>query len=281
VKTSLLDLRLEGKDYFLKTDPHDHFTSTSLVVAFSTRLAEDFAPIILDPRGYGAKPSPPKFIAYRLIIDPEKRKLCVLYEVYWSRQDCTWRKLNKDHNHDYEQIQIHFNIATGMMEKVIVSSTGPVKHGGHGVEVFLKTSEASRREVEYVTLPQGQFPWGGPTGRKGATEIREIPIERLAFKGNRPVILVLNCYHVFTGLKRTLMPGEEVELKPGLRKLDRKLLEKWYYQHFRDRFGHDVSNPFREPYVMYYPPPEDRLSRLAYSLLYTCASVKRFFHLPV
>ncbi len=148
------------------------------MVAFSTRLAEDFAPIILDPRGYGAKPSPPKFIAYRLIIVPEKRKLCILYEVYWSRQDCTWRKLNKDHNHDYEQIQIHFDIAT------------------------------------------------------------------------------------------------------GLRKLDRKLLEKWYYQHFRDRFGHDISNPFKEPYILYYPPPEDRLSRLTYSLLYAYVSVKRFFTYP-
>ncbi|MBO3753609.1 MAG: hypothetical protein FGF53_01820 [Candidatus Brockarchaeota archaeon] len=273
-------LRIEGEEYSLKLDPHDPFVTTGLVAAYSNRLAEDFKPIVLDPRGYGSKPSPPRFIAYRLLIDPEKRKLCILYEVYWSRQDCTWRKLNKDHNHDYEQLQIHFDAAAGTMEKVIVSSTGPMEHGGHGVEVFSKTREAKSRRVEYVTSPQGKFPWGGPGGRRNATEIREIPVELLAFEGNRPIVLVVNCYHVFTGLKRTLRPEEKVELKTRLRKLDRKLLEKWYYQHFRDRFGHDVSNPFKEPYVMYYPPPEDGLSRLVYSLLYAYASVKSFFSYP-
>ncbi|MEM2930515.1 MAG: hypothetical protein QW797_06615 [Thermoproteota archaeon] len=273
-------MRIEGKDYDLKYDPQDPFVSNGLMIAYSTRLAKDFMPIILDPRGHGAKPFPPEFVAYRLIVDSRGKKLCVLYEVYWRRQDCTWRKLNKDHNHDYEQIQIHFDTAAGIMEKVIVSSTGPVKHGGHGVEVFSQTREVRKKDVEYVTSPQGQFPWGGLRGRRNATEIREIPIERLAFERNRPILLVLNCYHAFTGLKRPLRPEEKVELKLRLEKLDRKLLEKWYYQHFKDRFGHDVSNPFKEPYVLYYPPPEDGKSRLAYSLLYAYASVKRCFSYP-
>jgi len=273
-------LRIEGKDYHLKYDPQDPFVGNGLMVAYSTRLAEDFMPIIFDPRGYGAKPFPPEFVAYRLVIDPKRKKLCILYEVYWRRQDCTWRKLNKDHNHDYEQIQIHFDTGVGTMEKVIISSVGSIEHGGHGVEVFSKTSEVKRRDVEYVTSPQVQFPWGGPRGKRNVTEIREIPIERLIFEKNRPVLLVLTCYHAFTGLKRMPKPEEKAELKLRLEKLDQKLLEKWYYRHVKDGFGHDVSNPFKEPYILYYPPPEDRKSRLAYSLLYAFTSIKRYFSYP-
>jgi len=90
-------------------------------------------------------------------------------------------------------------------------------------------------------------------------------------------VLVVNCYHAFTGLKKELAPEEKIELKPKLERLDLKLLNVWYYRNAKNRYGHDISNPFKEPYILYYPPPEDWTSRIAYSLLWVIFSVGRIF----
>jgi len=270
-----LFLDIGGKNYELEFDPQDSYVTPDLKVAFCNQLAEDFTPILFDPKDYGSKPFPPDFIAYRLVVDQERQRLCILYEVYWRRQDCSWKELNKDHDHDYEQIQIHFNLKTGKKEKVVVSSVGPVENAGHGVEVYSSTPKATAKTVAYSTSPKKSFPWGGDFGQKNSTQIREIPIENLCSETEKPAILVLNCYHAFTGLKRHLLPEERKELKPTLERLDRKLLDKWYYRHAKNRFGHDVSKPFEEPYVMYYPPPEDWLSRLVYGYLWLLNSLKR------
>ena len=268
-------LEIEGKKYELEYDPKDPFVASDLAVAYCSQLAEDFMPIILDPWKHGTRPHPPEFVAYRLVVDSKRQKLCALYEVYWRRQDCTWKELNKDHDHDYEQIQVHFNIKTGEKEKVVVSSVGPVEYAGHGVEVYSHIPKAEVREVEYTTSPKGSFPWGGDQGQKNATQIREIPIEWLVFENGRPVVLVLNCYHVFTGFKMKPQLEERNKLNPRLTRLDRGLLEKWYYRHAKNRFGHDISMPFEEPHIMYYPPPEDWKSRLVYGLLWLFASFKK------
>jgi hypothetical protein len=268
-------LDIEGKQYDLEYVSQDPFLTPELAVAYCDQLASDFMPVILDPRGCGSKPYPPDFIAYRLVVDEKGQKLCILYEVYWRRQDCSWKELNKDHDHDYEQIQVHFDLRTGSKEKIIVSSVGPIEHAGHGIEVFSGISKAEFRDVEYVTSPKGQFPWGEDHGQSSVAQIREIPIGRIAFEEGRPAVVVLNCYHAFAGLKRRI--DERNELNPKLERLDRKLLERWYYRHAKNRFGRDVSKPFDEPYVMYYPPPEDLLSRLVYRVLWLYASVKAAF----
>jgi len=268
-------VKIEGKKYELEYDPLDPFVAPGLVVAYCSQLAEDFMPVLLDPRGYGSKPFPPELIAYRLVVDLRGQRLCVLYEVYWRRQECTWKELDKDHDHDYEQIQIHFNVKTGEKEKIVVSSVGPIEYAGHGVEVYSHTSKAEVRDVEYTTSPRGPFPWGGDNGRKNVTQVREIPIERLVFENGRPAVVVLNCYHAFVGLKRELPLEERNELDPSLVRLNRSLLERWYYRHVKNRFGHDVSKPLDEPYVMYYPPPEDFKSRLAYGFIWLFAFIKR------
>jgi len=267
-------LKIEGVEYQIENDPEDPFISPGLVVAFCRELAGDFKPVILDPKGEGGRPNPPEFMAHRLVMDPRNQRLCLLFEVYWRRQDCTWKQLNKDHDHDYEQIQIHFNTDTGKMEKVVVSSVGLVRHAGHGIEVYLQTADPEARDVAYTTSPKGPFPWGGKRGRNNLTQVREVPIDRLVTEGRRPVVLVLNCYHAFLGLKKSRRLEERNELEPGLRRLDRRLLETWYYRHAKNRFGHDISNPFPEPHVMYYPPPEDWKSRLVYGLLWALASLK-------
>ena len=270
-------LNIESKEYKLEFDPRDPFVKLGFKVAYSEKLAQDFMPVFLDPDGFGSKPFPPDFLAYRLIVDLKGKKLCALYEVYWRRQDCTWRELNKDHDHDYEQIQVHFNLQTGEKEKIVISSVGPVENAGHGVEVYSQIPKAVARTVEYITSTKKFFPWGGKFGEKNTTQIREIPIKKLFFEKGKPVILVLNCYHAFVGLKRQLSTKKPKELKIRLERLDQKLLDKWYYRHSENRFGHDISKPFEEPHIMYFPPPGDWLSRFAYGFLWVIYSIKRIF----
>jgi len=272
---TLLRVEIEGKEYQLEHDLRDPFVAPGLAVAYCPQLAEDFLPIVLDPRGHGSRPYPPELIAHRTVVDVRGKKLCIIYEVYWRRQDCTWRELNKDHDHDYEQLQVHFNTETGAKERVIVSSVGPVEHAGHGIEVYSHVATPEVRDVEYTTSPKGPFPWGGDHGMKYVIQIRVMPIGRLVLERGRPAVLVLNCYHAFAGLKRMLPAKERNELRPKLGRLDQRLLEKWYYRHAKNKFGHDVSKPFDEPYVIYYPPPEDWKSRLVYYLLWLYAVAKR------
>ena len=272
----MLRLQIGCREYELEYDAQDSFVSPDLVVAYCSQLAEDFAPVLLDSWGWGSKPYPPEFMAYRVVIDSRRQRLCIFYEVYWRRQECTWMELNKDHDHDYEQIQIHFDAETGKTEKVIVSSVGGPEHAGHGVEVYREIVEAECRDVLYTTAPRTSFPWGGDHGQNTSTEIREIPIGDLRFENGRPVIEVLNCYHAFVGLKPKRFLEKRNELHPRLERLDRELLEIWYYRNAKNRFGHDISKPFDEPHVMYYPPPEDLLSRLVYALLWRWTSLKRY-----
>jgi hypothetical protein len=268
-------LTIDGKKYEVEYDSKDPFVAPNFIVAYSHELAKDFMPILLDPRGKGSMPHPPDFIAYRLVLDPMSQKLCILYEVYWRRQECTWKELNKDHDHDYEQIQIHFNMMTGEKEKVIISSVGPVDYAGHGIEIYSNISKARVRNVEYTTSPKRHFPWGGELGKRRKGYVREIPIGQLVFEDRRPVVTVLNCYHAFSGLKQKILFEKRFALNPRLKKLDRGLIERWYFLHVKNRFGHDISNPFNEPYIMYFTPPEGLKSRLVYGILWLLTSILR------
>ena len=265
-------------EYELEYDPQDPYVARGLKIAYSDRLAEDLMPVIYDPRGCGREPFPPELMAYRFVVDQNLRKICALYEVYWRRQDCTWRELNKDHDHDYEQIQVHLDMQSGVVERVVVSSIGSAKYGGHGVEIYADVPNARAEDVEYTTSPMGMFPWGGSMGREGVTQMRWIPIERLSFESGRPAVVVLNCYHVFTGLKRRSVPEGWARLEPPLGRLDRRLLDRWYYHHEENRFGHDVSKPLEEPCVFYYPPPGDWKARLIYRMLSLYFSIKQIIN---
>jgi len=76
---------IERKKYKLEYDPQDPFVTPSLAVAYCSQLARDFMPVLLDPHGHGSKPFPPEFVAYRLVIDSKRQRLCILYELYWRK----------------------------------------------------------------------------------------------------------------------------------------------------------------------------------------------------
>jgi len=267
---------VSGKEYTLVYDYEDRFVSSGQIVAYCSQLAEDFKPILIDRKGYGIQPFPPSYITYRLVIDRKRQKLCILYEIYWRKQECSWRELNKDHDHDYEQIQVHLNMKEGKIERVVVASVGPIEHAGHGVEVYSEISKVDVRNIKYCTSSKPLFPWGGQCGQNNVTQVREMPIEKLTFEGQRPLAVIANCYHAFVGLKGRAGSKETARLNPDIVKLDETLLMAWYYRNTNNRFGHDISKPLEEPHVMYYPPPEAISSRLVYGLLWLFNHIMTF-----
>lgn len=272
-----MQVTIEEKQYQLQVDQSDSFVINPYEVAFCDELAETYMPLILDTHGHGSCPSPPEFMAYRIIVDTTEQRLCILYEVYWKRQECTWWGIRKDHDHDYEAIHLHFNLETGVLEKIAVSAAGPIEYALHGVELYSPVTQVDPRSSKGMTSPKDAFPWGQ---YEIETQIIEQPINNLAFQNQRPIILIVNCYHVYTGFKTWRISESQEEmthaLEITLKRLDQSLLEQWYYRHVNNRFGHDLSNPFTEPYLKYYPPPEDLKSRIVYGFLWFYRTLKRF-----
>lgn len=251
-------------------DPGDKFVVDGSIVAYCDEFGEDFKPIILMP-DKEPKPPDPDFIAYRIVMNPEG-DVCLLYEVYWRRQDCTWRELNKDHEHDYEQIQIHFDSNTGEIICVVIASIGPFDCAYHGVEVWSDVVKADKKRVDYVTSSKQVFPWGGKEGKEWFTEVIVVPLNDLAFDGKRPVVKIITCFNAFTGMKAWRPVDDALETEITLERLDRDLLERWYFRNMSNQYGRDISKPFDEPYLMYYPSPKNWFTRFVYRLLWSLRS---------
>ncbi len=51
-----------------------------------------------------------------------------------------------------------------------------------------------------------------------------------------------------------------------LKRLTDRVLEKWYFHHFKNAddmpFGHDIADPFTSPYIKFYKPPKEEVDRL-------------------
>ena len=277
-----MKVSIEGHSYILEFDKRDPFVSPAYDVAFCDELAKRYKPRILDPLGYARNPVYPEFMAYRLVHDDRNRRVCLIYEVYWHRQDCQWRQFNKDHDHDYEQIQIHFNLSTGALTHVVVASVGPVRYGGHGVEIYSHVKQVRSWGIRKKTASFDSFPWGR---HNYETWILEQPIFNLVFMDKRPVVRVVNCFHVFTGIKwnqwqthrRNPDPTSPLshEVYIPLCRLDRRLLWQWYYQHHTNQFGHDLSDPFTPPHILYYPSPKQFVLRAFFTIVGSITAVIR------
>jgi hypothetical protein len=269
-----MKVSIEGHTYILEFDKRDPFVSPAYDVAYCDILAQRYKPVILDPKGYGRTPVAPDFMAYRLVHDDNKQRLCLIYEVYWKFQDCQWRQFNKDHEHDYEQVQIHFDLKEGILTRVVVASAGPSRYGGHGVEVYRHVKCVRSQAIRRKTAPFQSFPWGRHTYE---IWVLNQPIYNLVFIDSSPVVRVSNCFHVFTGIKwnqwqdyrRKTGRGNarRDELLVPLCRLDRRILWQWYYQHRTNGGGGGLSDPFSPPHILYYPPPSEFLLRFSFTLV--------------
>ncbi|MDO8123407.1 MAG: hypothetical protein Q6364_03415 [Candidatus Hermodarchaeota archaeon] len=277
-----MNVTLEGREYTLEFDKRDPFVSPAFDVAFCDELALRYKPIIIDPKGHGKQPVPPEFMAYRLVYDERHHRLCIIYEVYWTRQDCSWRQFNKDHEHDYEQIQIHFNLQHSSLDRVVIASAGPPRYGGHGVEVYRHVKQVRSGAIRRKTSSFESFPWGRHTYE---IWVLDQPLYNLVFIDQRPIVRISNCFHVFTGIKwnqwqyhrrksKRRNPLQH-ELTIPLCRLDRRILWQWYYQHHKNPLGHDLSNPFTPPHILYYPSPSEFGLRFLFTLVGFITSIIR------
>ncbi|MFW9935727.1 MAG: hypothetical protein ACFFDU_09555 [Candidatus Thorarchaeota archaeon] len=275
---------VDGHSYVLEFDRRDPFVAPIYAVAFCDELANHYKPVILDPQRFGRIPVSPEFMAYRLVYDSNKQRLCIIYEIYWQHQDCQWRQFNKDHLHDYEQIQIHFNLRKGILSRVIVASAGPTRYGGHGIEVYRHVKQVRSGRVRRKTSSFESFPWGR---HNYEIWVLDQPIFNLVFIKKRPVVRIINCFHVFTGIKwnqwhshrhspSAINPLQH-ELVIPLRRLDRRLLWQWYYQHRTNQFAHDLSDPFTRPHILYYPSPKEFFLRFFFALVESLTMIIRLF----
>jgi len=249
-------ITLNDKNYFLEYDKSNPFAVKKVNVAFCDELADDFMPILFDNEENDAtKPFPPDGAFYRILINSED-KLCIEYEIYWKEQICK----GKDHKHDYEQIQIHFDFEKHILEKIVISSEGFLAfHGIHLYDIAGKEFPYGRI---YETSSFPFFPWGKHWTH---TELQKLSLEKLKFINSNPAVLITTCYHAFRGISiqeykrnKSILNPRKLSLK--LERLDKKTLDSWYHKYKENRFGHDLANPFQLPHLMYYSPPDKWLT---------------------
>lgn len=238
---------------------------------FCDDLASQRVPLIFDPNGYGSKPVKPKGIYYRTVRFKNRNSLCFQYFVYWPKQKCGGIR---DHIHDYEPIFIFYKISS--KHPYMVANNGV---GGnvslHRIEIHAdKYGYRDKKDHpgNFQTSPSPYYPFGDSEGQKIKQFYKRYPLmSSLYFKDNHPLFAVCMCYHVFGGqekysglLQTKYIEDNPLELK--LRRLDDKVLDKWYLKHHKSKneepFGHDVSNPFKFPYIRYFDPKNHPLIKL-------------------
>lgn len=270
-------LEIHNEEFELIYDSLDPYVAPGYRVCYCDQLARMYQPLLYHPYDLGETPILPDYIAYRLVHDSQNKKLCILYEVYWPRQDCEWHKANKDHEFDYEPLQIHLDLTDNYIEAVVVSSVGPPSASFHGVELYTKIEKPFHEPKKFRTSPSTRFPWGGLTGKYRNTHVRHLPLDSLEFQATRPKISVINCYHAFMGSRgRRNLTGVPV-LDLELRRLDKELLDVWYNKNKANRYGRDLSKPLQYPHVMYSPPPDMWISNLWYDFLFQIFLVRQYW----
>ena len=248
---------LEGKTYSLE-NAENSFVSSLHEVTFCDELGENYKPALFDNENKDAiTPSPPTGVYYRIILG--KVEICIEYEIYWTEQICN----GKNHEHDYEQIQVFFSKNSGTLTKVVISSAGFPPFTYHGVHVYSE-DEQDIRGVYYSFGQPPVYPWGKKDIRN-FTEVATIPLKKLHFVNNNPAILNTTCYHSFEGIVSSLYQEQVLSRRRvnlTLQRLDKKTLKRWYFDHKTNQFGHDISDPFDVPHLKYYPPPNKIGSRI-------------------
>lgn len=272
-----MKLDFQGKQYELVYDSLDPYVVPGYRVCYCDSLARVFQPILYYPYKAGDSTIAPEYMAYRFVHDPQKNKLCIIYEVYWPKQDCNWRNMNKDHEFDYEPIQVHLDTTKKTVEKVVISTIGPPTALFHGVEVYIDIKKAFYEPKKFRTSSSSRFPWGGLLGKTRNTYVRNLPLDTLDFEKKRPVVSIINCFHAFIGSrgKRDLTGSPVFDLH--LKRLNKELLEVWYNKNEANRYGRDISKPLQYPHMMYSPPPELKFSNFCYDVLIRIFLLRQFF----
>ena len=219
---------------------------------FNDDLAKKYLPIIYKNECYSGEPFG---VYYRIVVDPKPKIYCIQYYYYWKKQFCIF-----PHRHDYEPILVFLNNKDVFPYGIVNSgfSSNPTT-SFHKVELRPLTGKRSKTLKKRTTTitKAPNYPFGKSGKSKTKVWFKSYPLkgsrEDLTFRNNRRARFgIKNCSNVFSGAKNTLRGSL---FNPPLRRLTDKVLDKWYFQHYKKQsdmpFGHDVASPFIFPFINY------------------------------
>ncbi len=241
-------------------------------VFFSTKLARQYEPIIY--AGECAS-GDPEAVYYR-ILQREREKdeghhikeieLCIQYFYFWQYQRC----MMTSHGYDYEPIFIYLKKSDESNPYLIVNGGlgGPdCRFHKNEVRPWDGKRDGKTRSITANLSPYPFYPFGRDGNIKCHECISTYPLdtgEDLQFEGeNHPLFGVRACSNVFSGAQGDLHGHR---FKPPLNKLTDRVLDKWYFHHFKNKndmpFGHDIADPFSLPYIKFHKPSREEVERL-------------------
>ncbi len=238
--------QIEYKGKTLVSSHKSRYAEEDVDVHFDKSLSRDFLPIIHDPKGH-AEDQQPDGVFYRIL--KRGKEQAIQYFVHWKKQDCRqeYPLIGELFSHDFDYEPVVAFVTQGKIWKLVLSGGGNILQGGHQTEIYRNDKSVAIGKVTYKTSAKPVYPFGV---MKATDSFKENSIDSLRFKGNRPILALATCYHVYTTARQYLKgPKLDVELF----EMTDEVITRWYR---KENFGHDVSNPFRYPHVRYSPSPK-------------------------
>jgi hypothetical protein len=228
-------------------------------VFFSAKCARHYEPVVYAGECMSGDPE----ALYYRILQSRKDEFCIQYFYYWEYQNC----MMISHGHDYEPIYIYLKSDNPTPHLIVNAGLARPDCHFHKNEVR-PLSGKKDNDTRHITVNLSPYP-SYPFGQEGNVIYRgclkTYPLdtgEDLLFEqnGNRPLFGIRACSNVFSGAEGDL---HGPRFKLPLRKLTDRVLDKWYFHHYKNRddmpFGHDISDPFRSPYIKFHKPSKEEV----------------------
>jgi hypothetical protein len=238
---------------------------------FSTKLARQYEPIVYASECMSGDPQE----LYYRILQNQNNKFCIQYFYYWQYQKC----MMASHGYDYEPIFIYLkkkksaaaDSDNNNLDLYLIVNGGLGGPNCHFHKNEVRPSHGRRdRNTKHITSKLSPHPFY-PFGKNGNVQyhacVSTYPLDTrkdLQFEEEfRPLFGIRACSNIFSGAQGDLHGHR---FKPPLKRLTDRVLDKWYFHHFKNRddmpFGHDIADPFTSPYIKFYKPSKQEVESL-------------------
>lgn len=222
---------------------------TNYNIYFSEKIANLYKPILY-PNVFN---DAPEGLYYR-IVGNNLGDYCIQFFYYWKVQNCTLPIMS--HVYDYEAIFVYLKESDAKPNKIVNGGLGGPECEFHKNEIRIRQGKSE--EIEHHITGQlseaPYYPFADKDSREITICVKNYSLygEDLQFENMHPKFAIAECSHVYSGASE-LLQGKPFD--PPLRELDDEILDEWYFEHFKAQnempFGHDVADPFTEPYIKY------------------------------
>jgi hypothetical protein len=231
-------------------------------VFFSDKLAHRYEPIVYSSECMSGDP---EALYYRILQNREKNEFCIQYFYYWQYQNC----MMTSHGYDYEPIFIYLKSSDLNPYLIVNGGLGKPDCHFHKNEVrpHKGKRDSNTRHVTVNLSPHPFYPFGQNGNVKYHGCVKTYPLitgEDLQFEEKyHPLFGIRACSNVFSGAQWDL---HGYRFDPPLKKLTDRVLDKWYFHHYKNTndmpFGHDIADPFTSPYIKFHKPTREEVERL-------------------